>query len=103
MDEETALKAAGCKSFGGSIPSSSAIDLTIRCGYTINKQGGSNGASTSQNDGYPNWFSGTSLIRWVRKYDVGSNPTPSTSISSQNYLFLRVLAAYKTNIKFPNI
>ena len=24
MDEDTALKAAGCKSFGGSIPSSSA-------------------------------------------------------------------------------
>lgn len=27
MDEDTALKAAGCKSFGGSIPSSSAENL----------------------------------------------------------------------------
>lgn len=84
MDEETALKAAGCKSFGGSIPSSSAFDLTINCGYTINKQGGSNGASTSQNGRYPNWFTGTSLIHWVRKHDVGSSPTLPTFISSQN-------------------
>ena len=30
MDEDTALKAAGCKSFGGSIPSSSAKFKTMK-------------------------------------------------------------------------
>jgi hypothetical protein len=29
MDEDTALKAAGCKSFGGSIPSASALDVCL--------------------------------------------------------------------------
>ena len=30
MDEDTVLKTAGCKSFGGSIPSPSANDLNVR-------------------------------------------------------------------------
>ena len=75
----------------------------LKRGNTTEKQGGSNVASTSQNGRYPNWFSGTSLIHWVRKHDAGSSPVLPTPISGQNYLFLRVLAGYKININFPNV